>query len=214
MGWLRETAKAIAYRHLGLGAPRYPYALEPVQIAHMILAIDRARGSGASVCEIGVARGMTSRLIAEHLSKMADPPPFYCIDTFASFAEDDIAHEVSERGKSRAGLAVFRYHDVDIWRRHFRRFPFVHAVQSDVKAFDFSTIAPIQAALVDVDLYRPVLAALRGLAPHMIPGGVIVVDDVEPDQKFDGAEQAFTEFAAEAACHAERIGTKGGLLRF
>ena len=50
-------------------------------------------------------------------------------------------------------------------------------------------------ALLDVDLYRPILAVLDALYDRLPPGAIIVVDDCEPGS-FDGALQAFDEFVA------------------
>ena len=58
------------------------------------------------------------------------------------------------------------------------------AVETDVKRFDFTTIAPFSFCLVDVDLYQPVLVTLRAVFDLMMPGGVIIVDDCDAIDPF------------------------------
>jgi hypothetical protein len=60
----------------------------------------------------------------------------------------------------------------------------VTAVETDVKRFDFTTIAPFSFCLVDVDLYQPVLVTLRAVFDLMMPGGVIIVDDCDAIDPF------------------------------
>ncbi len=62
------------------------------------------------------------------------------------------------------------------------------------RTFDYSTIAPIAFCLVDVDPYVPIAKALPRIYHHLVPGGIIVVDDCAPDQTWDGALQAYSEF--------------------
>jgi predicted O-methyltransferase YrrM len=69
----------------------------------------------------------------------------------------------------------------------------VRVVTADATDLEYAQFAPIAFALVDVDLYRSVLATLERIAPHMAPGGVIVVDDCASGD-FEGADEAYREF--------------------
>ena len=106
---VKETLKAIAFKHLGLGAPTYPYCIEPIQLATLINEFERVKDTPGCVIEIGVARGMTSRFLAEHIKcqKLADTTPYYAIDTFESFTKADLDYEVQSRGKDLFELRGF-----------------------------------------------------------------------------------------------------------
>ena len=70
----------------------------------------------------------------------------------------------------------------------------VTSIQADVNNFDFSPYSNISFCLIDVDLTRPVSRALAEVYPRMAPGGVIVVDDCTPDNKYEGAGAAYADF--------------------
>ena len=194
---MKDFLKKIAFQYTRWGAPRYQYCVEPIQLAEIILAIEQARKlrSPINVFEIGVARGMTSRFICEHISSQKINAQFYCIDTFASFLPKDIDYEVAKRGKTRAELNAFSDNDYDTWREHFAKFGFLTAVKTDAAEFDFSKVeGGVDVMFLDVDLYKPTLAVLENAAPYFNEGATILVDDVQDNCRWDGAYQAFMEF--------------------
>jgi len=214
MKGLKEHLKTIAFRHFpSLSAPRYAYGLDPSQLAFLVNAIsDRATTSGCIV-EIGVARGMTTRFLAEHLIRQGIRKEYHAIDTFSSFTKDDLAYEKATRRKTSAELEGFSYNDFDIWKRNFRGFDLVHAHQCDCKDFDFTKISPVSVALLDVDLYIPTSKTLPKLYDALELGGVILLDDVKAESAYDGARQAYIEFCASRGLPQEIVGSKGGVIR-
>ena len=100
----------------------------------------------------------------------------------------------SKEGKAASELDKFRYNDYEVWKKNFTEFGFLKAIQADCSKFDFSTIAPIKLAFLDVDLYLPTRNALPNVYDQLLEGGVILVDDVTPNQHFDGSYQAYMEF--------------------
>ena len=62
-----ETIKKFIFNNTPFGAPSYSYNLEPIQLSEIIVSIEKIKNIKGSICEIGVARGMTSRFICEHL---------------------------------------------------------------------------------------------------------------------------------------------------
>ncbi len=214
IGHPREFLKKIAFRYLpSLAAPRYPYGLDPAQLAFLVGALTERAETGGCVVEIGVARGMTTRFLAEHMVRQGIRKQYHAIDTFSSFTSDDLAYEVRNRGKTATDLVGFAYNDFEVWRRNFRGFEFIEAHRTDCKDFEFSRIAPISVALLDVDLYLPTSKTLPPLYDALEPGGVILVDDVKRNSSWDGAHQAYMEFCAARDQPPELIGTKGGVLR-
>jgi O-methyltransferase len=210
---LRELAKRLSFRYLAaVSAPRYGYGLDPAALAFLVTAISERAATPGCVVEIGVARGMTTRFLVEHMVREGIRKRYHALDTFSSFVPEDMAYERSARGKTAADLAGFTYNDVGVWRRNFRAFDFVHAHPCDCKTFSFTAIAPIAVAILDVDLYLPTKHTLPRLYDSLEPGGVILVDDVRPDARWDGAAQALAEFCRERGLSTTPVGTKGAVL--
>lgn len=216
LSWLTQPAKWIAYRAPVLSdvsRPRYPYGLEPAQIAWLCNAITDTAGSSGCIVEVGVARGMTTTFLAEHMRLSGDRRPYFCVDTFGGFVESDVEHEVIVRKKERSAYGAFSYNDVDIFRSNMRKngYSNVECFVSDASKFDWSSIPPIDVMLLDVDLYIPTLAVLRNSMSRWAGNYRVMVDDVRPGGSWDGAHQAYYEFAEEAKLATRTIGGKGGI---
>jgi len=215
---VRETGKWLVYRApvaTRLMAPSYPYKLNPAELSAMVELIDDTRNAGASIAEIGVAKGDTSVFLLEHLRTGGDDRPLLLFDTFGGFTPDSIAIEVSNRGKPAGEYGVFRYSDERRFSRNLRRVGYENfrIVKGDASRFDWSTIAPIGAVLLDIDLYQPTIATLEAIWPHLVPAGGILVDDCLPDTPWDGSLQAYEEFIAAHGLPFERVGQKGAIVR-
>jgi O-methyltransferase len=209
-----EVAKKFAFRHTSFAGPRYSYCVEPIQLTTLINEIERLKPVRGCVVEIGVARGMTTRFLAEHFirNKISDTK-IYAIDTFSSFTEDDLQHEVNVRGKSLTALKRFSYNDYEVWAKNFSEFPFVRPIKTDCAAYDYSVLKPIKLAFLDVDLYIPTKKTLPKLYENLVEGGVILIDDVLNNRTYDGAYQAYTEYCSEKNIVPTFIGNKCGVIR-
>ena len=155
---LKEYLKKLAFRYTKLGAPHYPYNVEPEQLSEIISGITllSKNRKKLNLLEIGVARGMTTRFIAEHIERKNLDVAFYCLDTFSSFTSEDLDWEIKHRGKAKSDLVGFAYNDFEIWANNFSEFKFVNAIKCDASDFDFSNIAGgIDFVFLDVDLYKP-----------------------------------------------------------
>mgnify|MGYP006083489935 CR=1 FL=1 len=210
----KEILKKILFRYTNLGSPTYSYNLEPLQLAEIISSLEKVKFFKGNICEIGVARGMTSRFICEYIKNLETKPKFYCIDTFDSFVSEDIDYEIKNRNKTGTELKGFSYNNFDIWKKNFRNFEFVEAIKTDVKKFVFKDIKPIKFALLDVDLYLPTLSALNNLRENMVDGGILMVDDVSENNSWDGANQAFKEFTKKNSLKYKLVGKKCGIIEF
>jgi predicted O-methyltransferase YrrM len=212
---LKEKAKTLIFRHTSLAAPTYRYNIEPIQLAYLIMEIERLKNVQGNIVEIGVARGLTTRFLAQHIKnqKLDQSLKLYAVDTFESFTEADLAFEVSNRGKSLEALDAFKYNDYDVWKNNFTEFKFVVPVQSDCSIVDYDKLGPIKVAFLDVDLYLPTQKTLPKLYSALVPGGVILVDDVLQGTDYDGAYQAYMEFCEAIGQAPEVIGNKCGVIR-
>lgn len=212
---LKEKAKTLIFRHTSLAAPTYRYNIEPIQLAYLIIEIERLKNVHGNIVEIGVARGLTTRFLAQHIKNqnLDQSLKLYAVDTFESFTEADLAFEVSNRGKSLDALDAFKYNDYDVWKSNFTEFKFVVPVQSDCSIVDYNKLGPIKVAFLDVDLYLPTQKTLPKLYSALVPGGVILVDDVLQGTDYDGAYQAYMEFCEAVGQTPEVIGNKCGVIR-
>ncbi len=207
-------AKKLAFRYTRLGVPDYPYIVEPIELATLVGELERVRRLPGAILEVGVAWGQTTRFLCEHLvASGRSSERFYAIDTFASFCPKDVEFEVNHRGKTREEVSGFGYLDFAIWKRNFRKFEFLTAVKADCSTFDYSLIAPIKLAFLDVDLYLATRSALQKIYPHLAEDGVILVDDVMEPSRWDGANQAYNEFCEESGLPVQLIGNKMGVIR-
>ena len=215
---LKEKIKYFAYRLPFVTeamSPSYPYKINPGQLAALVGLIESSRAYGGAVCEIGVAQGDTSVFLLEHMRTMDDPRPLHLFDTFAGFTDESIAVEVNERGKDVREYDKFRYGDEDIFVRKLKKqgYSNFRTIKGDASIFDWSSIGPIGAVLLDIDLYAPTKAIMNAIWPLLQPGGGIVLDDCLADTPWDGSLQAYLEFIAEHNLPFERAGQKGAVIR-
>ena len=172
-----------------------------------------------SIVEAGCFTGATTIFLSEHLRDQGQKRQYVAIDTFSGFLPDDVEHEISVRGKS-ADREIFATGFALNQRSWVRRsldlsgHSEVELVEADARTLDYRQFAPIAFALIDVDLYRPVAGTLRAIAPCMSAGGRIVVDDCKPNQAYDGAFAAYTDWCRDAQCQPEIAQGKLGVIRF
>jgi len=211
---IKELIKKLIFRYTQIGRPNYPYGIEPIQMATIINEIERLKEIQGNIVEIGVARGMTTRLICEHLinQKIQNKQTLFALDTFSSFTEKDLQFEIEKRGKTRKELSGFAYNDYEIWKKNFSGFPFVKPIQTDCADFDYRKISPIKLVFLDVDLYLPTMKALPKIYEQLVNGGVILVDDTSDKCAWDGAYQAYIEFCQSNGKPPIIIGNKCGLI--
>ena len=211
---LTENLKKFVFKYTNIGKPNYPYNLDPLQLSEIIISLEKVKNLDGVICEIGVARGMTTRFICEYLNNTDTKTDYYCLDTFNSFTKEDVNFEIENRKKTHSELLGFSYNNFKKWKKNFNNYEYIKAIETDVKKFDFKKIKPIKFALLDVDLYLPTLSALENLKNNMITGGILMVDDVSKNNSWDGADQAFHEFIKKHSLKFELVGKKCGIIKF
>lgn len=179
---------------------RYDYMFRPRELAFLVSGLTQTHGLAGPVVEIGCAAGHTTVFLNKHLDDLADSRNYVCIDTFAGFTPEDIAVE-NDRGKDPSLYAFLfrayrkRWFDRTIANNKIDR---VLSIEADANSFDFGPLQNISFCLIDVDLKRPVVRSLEQVVPRMSPGGVVVVDDCVPNDKFDGALAGYLEFVEQS----------------
>ncbi|WP_182911996.1 TylF/MycF/NovP-related O-methyltransferase [Sphingomonas cavernae] len=208
-----EILKYIAFRYTNLGAPSYNYCVDPIELSTLINEIERLKDADGCIIEVGVARGMTTKFLCEHIMREGLNETYYAIDTFSSFTSEDIDHEVNIRKKCHNDFNGFRYNDFKTWVNNFKNYDFVIPVKADCSKFKYKDIKPIKLAFLDVDLYLPTRNALAAIFSALVEGGVIIVDDVAPNERYDGAYQAYMEFCDANGLQPVRVGKRCGIIR-
>jgi len=213
---IKEFLKQVGFRHLGFGRPDYPYMLDPIQLTFLVNQVDnlyRELQRPINIYEIGVARGMTSAFLAQHIMSENLPHKIKCLDTFSGFTSADMKFEIQNRQKSRSELLGFSYNDYDVWVKNFSAIDCVEAIQCDASSYSIPADEVVDIVLADVDLYLPTINILRNFYPRVTCGGAIIVDDVKENSCWDGAHQAYFEFCKETDITPELLGRKSGILR-
>ncbi len=175
---------------------QYRYMFNPEQLWALCDAAGGASQLDGAFVEVGVARGETTVYLHRHLAALGVEPDYYCIDTFDGFTEADVRVERS-RGKADPYASFFRANSPKLFRRSMdlHSLSRVKVIQADAGEFDYGTLPPIAFAFVDVDLLRPMSAALEGCWSRLVPGGVMVADDCQPERHtWDGAREAYVAF--------------------
>jgi hypothetical protein len=159
------------------------------------------------IIEAGVALGGSAIILARSKTPLR---PLYLYDVFAMIpppSEDDgpdaHARYAEIAGGRSTGIKGDRYYgyedglleklkhnlaqfDIDLEQAHTRIWPglFEDTLQID---------QPVALAHIDCDWYNSVMLCLERITPHLIPGGVLVIDDY---QDWSGCRRAVDEYFA------------------
>lgn len=218
---LRGTAAgpSLLYRtkHLLLRTPirelfshQYLYMFTPTQLGFLCEQVTKTAAVPGSIVEVGCAFGATTVFLNRHIDSLGIDVNYYAVDTFKGFTKQDVAYERAA-GRNYA-YSEFRENSQGTFDRTMRRngVERVTSFRADAGAFDYSKISPFRLALVDVDLYQPVLAVLESVYDLMSPGGVIITDDCAPGGAWAGAYDAYMQFVESKGLPVDiRLGKLG-----
>jgi O-methyltransferase len=200
--WPSQSRLAHATKQLLLRTPvrelftyRYRFMFSPSQLCFLCQQITNTADVPGSIIEVGCAFGATTVFLNRHIDTLGIDVDYYAVDTFAGFTTSDISYERT-LGRRYRYNTEFRGNSKSWFDRTMRRNGVrrVTSFRADATAFDYTPMAPLRFALVDVDLYRPVLLVLEKVYDLVSPGGVIVTDDCLEGGRWGGAYEAFGEF--------------------
>jgi O-methyltransferase len=195
------------------GFRRYPFMYLPSQLGFLCQQITNTAEVPGSILEVGAAWGATTVFLNRHIDDLGLDVDYYAIDTFNGFTDDDIRYE-NARGRLYSYNTMFSgnskaWFDRTMRRNGIRR---VTSLCADATSADYRKIAPFRFVLVDVDLYRPVLATLKAIYDLVSPGGTIIIDDCKKGGEWEGAYEAFIEFTQANGIEALIVHGKLGMI--
>lgn len=199
---------------------RYEYFFWPAELAFLCDLMVQGIREGGIALEVGCAQGATTLFLNNHLTwaqlyqGLRDDVGFACLDTFSGFTSEHVLYEQRQRGKQNS------YDDYQInspeWFEYMLKLngiKRVDVIQGDAAKFDYTTLGTLGFCLLDVDLFLPTQAALPRIYEQLRPGGIIIVDDCQPEQRYDGSRQAYLEFMSALGREPEIHHRKFGLVR-
>jgi predicted O-methyltransferase YrrM len=194
--------------------PVMKFDMTIAQLNFITSTLESVKPAGA-ILEIGVGGGATSVAINMFMKQKSIQRPFYAVDTFSGFTEEDVDFEIRQRGKSNSYLGYQTNSKTSYSKTLIAHgVEHAHVIQADAKDLDYTKFAPLAFCLLDIDLYKPVESVLPRLYEVLEPGGIIIVDDCALEESlYDGAGEAYRNFCAKMGAIPELAHEKLGVIR-
>ena len=194
----------------------YDYMFSPRQLIFFTQCLSEARHVPGCCVEVGCAYGQTTGFLRKFMDESGITKDYYAIDTFRGFVQGQVDYEVEQRSKNRHGITVSFVTNKKKWFDKSLKVAGINSVWSiecDATKFDFDRIGPIAFALLDVDLYLPIIDILPKLYRNLSAGGILLIDDCKPHELWDGALVAYEEFASRMNFEPKIVLDKIGVVR-
>jgi len=187
----------------------------PSQLIFLTQCLTETRHVPGCCVEVGCAQGRTTAFLRKFMDENGIEKNYYALDTFSGFVPEHVDYEVARRSKDRDINQVFmtnkqKWFDYSLKISGVRT---VESIECDAAKFDFDRLGPIAFALLDVDLYLPMIDILPKLYRNLSAGGIILVDDCMPHELWDGALAAYEEFALDSGIERDIVLEKIGIIR-
>lgn len=189
-----------------LRANHFGTCLGADKVALLNRELDAALRVEGALIECGVFTGGSLFMIADRCQKEGLQRVIYALDSFEGFDPEEFQADKT-RGWARDEMAVFSNNSMVVVQAKARRLKMDGLIRF-VKGFFKNTLddvlqrAPaISFAHIDCDLYEPVKFCAERILPKMVPGGIMLFDDLTTGYK--GASSAFEEFTASLPAECE-----------
>jgi SAM-dependent methyltransferase len=192
----------------------YDYMFSPSQLIFFTQCLADVRDVPGCCAEIGCAYGRTTAFLRKFMDENGICKDYYAIDTFAGFVPEHLDYEADRRAKDRA-IDLWFVNNKKAWFDHSLNVSNVHSVvsvESDATKFDFASLGAIAFALLDVDLYLPMIDILPKVYRSLSAGGIILVDDCTPHAHWDGSLVAYEEFVSKNGIERKIVLNKIGVI--
>ena len=193
----------------------YDYMFTPRQLIYFTQCLSETRDVPGCCVEVGCAYGQTTAFLRKFMDESRIVKDYYAIDTFRGFIPGHVDYEVERRSKNRRAIATSFVINKKKWFDNGLKAAGIHSVSSvacDATKFDFDHIGPIAFALLDVDLYVPMIDILPKVYQNLSTGGILLIDDCKPDERWDGALAAYEEFASRMGFEPQIVFDKIGVV--
>jgi len=173
----------------------------PHDFINLIQALDMTAHLAGDFIELGCYRGSSGCVVVRYLKEIGLRRTCHFFDVFEGFTYDQ-----AQSSADSFWCGSHKTEGKEIVEKRLCRHEapakgatvFVH--KSNIIDHDLPAgIGPIVVANIDVDLYEAVLAGLHKVAPRMVRGGVIVVEDPGHTPLLIGARVAFNQFLKSPA---------------
>lgn len=164
------------------------------QVLKMLSIVDNIEGD---IIEVGIFKGDTSEIIAEHIKSKKLDKLYFGLDTFTGYVEEDL---IGANEASKINQKTNRWHasKLGVEDRLSKYSKIVSIYEGDCKIvipnlISKSIIKTLSFVYIDCNLYAPSIAAMRDLYPKMSKGSVLAIDE----HLVGGETKAIKEFAKE-----------------
>jgi O-methyltransferase len=155
--------------------------------------------------ECGVYAGCQCGAMALALQEMGDSRKIHCFDSFCGFPKASEKDGADWQDRLGVGSSTepsnpldpnwgFALQTLEHVKTNFRHWGFSLDMFAFHKGWFHDTVLgwnePIALLRIDGDLYDSVLVCLKKLYPHLVPGGICILDDYE----LEGGRKAFNEY--------------------
>jgi O-methyltransferase len=205
---LRDMVKGPALRLAPtLILPKPFFALQPERLYYYLDALWQRREIDGCVVEVGCWLGGTAATAHQFLAQTGRSRRYVCIDTFDGFVPEQFQADLvngtppQERKTFQANSKATVRKLIDYWDASS-----IELVQGDIVNVPDSDIpGDIAVCLLDVDLELPIYEGLKRIAPKLVPGGIILVDDCPDNHTFAGARVGYAKYCADEGIPEEYI---------
>jgi O-methyltransferase len=191
--------------------PSIAGGLRPSQLYLLMSKIYESPSDKFCIAEVGIARGVSTVFLVEALKASGKSFSYFAIDTFSGFDKKSVLREQSVHGQAY-GWDNYDYLDYASYCKsvQIKKLPI-----NLVRHTEYDTILASQAfdlVILDVDTEVATLEYLNFFYPRLNRGGMILVDDASPANKYDGALRAYVGFCERSNIEQIYLRPKSALI--
>lgn len=157
---------------------------------NLIQAIEITRNVEGVYLEIGVYQGRSAHLVLNYMKQANLNRKCYFLDTYEGFNYEAAIKSADTRwSNTHADTSLVKV------QNFLKEFTDFHLIKANIITNDLPTsIEKIALCNIDVDMYEAVLNALKKVAPLVVKGGLIILEDQGHTPALAGAYLATNEF--------------------
>lgn len=191
--YFHRNDEACAVLRAEASLPQPKFALEDFE--NLIQALEATRNLDGDYVEIGVFQGRSAHCVLQYLRRVGLRRRAWLLDVYEGFT-----YEAAKQSSDAFWLGTHTETTEAGVREWMAEFPDARVVKANVITEPLpAEVRRVVVANIDVDLYEAVAAAIQRLAPLMVPGGILILEDQGHTPPLAGAWLATCEFLASPA---------------